>query len=361
MEKTRISHTEEDLPSETVLPGPSAYIRLKAWQLSEMHNSRGRFFCDFQDLAQQGGHEVVVTASHLNGMPGFVEEMLEVCLYHLRREGGGSAVIYERMMSAPILDVDTPAFDEVYRLIVARKATEAHKWARYTALYKVSWGIDKLTLEFLKANGHRLENPKARLARRILVPHSDFSSEPLDPASSGDMERAAITGRVCEALGLLSIFDNETELDIMSLTPKLRALPYFQDGNGYTAFARAFAEANTVVRDKRAAPTWENVGYVVKSLNVMFAFLGLKLECSGSERCGSRLEKRVRSYTHQLSKEGVDKLKYLVRLKARGMKMKGILNDHAREVVSVEDFGRWNANIDNKKSNQNPWRFVGPA
>lgn len=284
--------------------------------------------------------------------PVILPQSLLVTGVHMNREG--ETLIQDMMMAANVIHVGTSEFS---------KSTD--EFAKHAALYKFEFGIDRLSREFLDVNGYAANNYVARVALiavcGLQTGPEESESDAAIHVSTVDMERAAIMGRVCETLGLLSIFDDDTEFDIAALTPKLKALPYFKDGNGFTAFARAFADANTVVKNKKAPPAWEHVGFVVKTLNVMFAFMGLKVRTASEYQKGGRNDHRVRYYTHKLCSEGVSKLKYLVRLKARGMKMRGILNEHARAVVSEEYFGPWESNVDRERLAQNPWRFVGPA
>ena len=57
----------------------------------------------------------------------------------------------------------------------------------------------------------------------------------------------------------------------------------------------------------------------------------------------------------------MERLKYRFRLKARGMRMEGVLNEHARAAVSPEEYGPWEDLVDRGKRVRNPWRFIEAA
>lgn len=230
------------------MPAPTASLLLRSWHRAEKYNAEHRYFEDFSALVREGGHKVTTAVRQVE--KNVVSELLQDIAKYLSDScGSGKQIIIAKILKADgalDLKVDTPAFADVYKRICADEANEDERYAYQAALYKAGWGIARLNKRFLEVHGPgALQSDAVRLARRIVFSVGPNKAVEPDEDAKHDQVKAPMICSIVEALGLRSIFDNETRFDVMDKVPALKELPCFKENDpkgyeSYDNFSRLF-------------------------------------------------------------------------------------------------------------------------
>lgn len=341
------------------MPAPTPSLLLRSWHRAEKYNAENRYFEDFSALVREGGHKITMATVQVE--KNVVHELLQDMAEWLSDKcGTGLQIVIGKILKAEDslkLTVDTAAFAAVFKRICDDEATEEERYAYQAALYKAGWGLARLNKRFLEVHGPgALQSDAVRLARRIVFSVGPNKAVEPDEDAKHDQVKAPMICSIVEALGLRSIFDNETRFDVMDKVDALRELPCFRETGpeGYEAYdmySRLFKGEG-----KDHPIDWTLRTLVTSVINMAFSRLGLKLVAESRQKGSASKGEQVRVYSYTLEDDPKTKtcLAWLFCLRARGIPSRRYVQPHAAEVMAKGDLGHWGILVDPVQS----WPFL---
>ncbi len=301
--------------AEHMLPSPQLFYSVLAHCQARKLNSQRRFFAEFQDLARGEGHAVLVDPAHfqLSGEHVDVPE----------------GVTQRAHMLVSLPDLTGPEFHAIHTRVCENRASDDDKWAHYRHLYKVGWGIDRISAAFVNANGTSPANHAVQLCLRMVVPAArqhDFE----EGAHSLQMLRLALVQPVLTALGWAHPFDLGNPIHVADAHPALMRTDMFRD---YAQAVRAFNARARVPKD------WTEVKVLTKSLQIILGAAGILLRSTGAQ---SRSDGR--SYSYSIDAQHAARMAALVNLRRRRFLAPPL--PAARAYLDTIGYGPWAELVD---------------
>jgi hypothetical protein len=249
------------------------------------------------------------------------------------------------IQARPVVDKD-----DLRRLVgrvLEKDASEDDKWAYYLHRYKLGWGIDVVTPDFVAENGTETRSPKVVQLMRILFPALHVVPDTSTAGREG-LLRAPLIQQTIAALGFRSPFDTE------HVVPNLMAC--WRDSLVTTEMFQKYKDTKRLFHNSRPhVPGWD-AAKVVKAINMVLGAVGLRIVVCNTTRtraAGSRT--RLSSYT--LDADAVATMVELVKLKTRSMHVQPAC-DHVRDALDSCTLPKYGCLIDNAAPSWRGWDVV---
>lgn len=154
-------------------------------------------------------------AMHLNSQIGFYREFKALAEGegHIVKKADDSELLEFNQLASPSekvrhllddVDLSHKEFLELYGKVVTREATEEEHWAVYKHEYKISWGIDRTSSQFVEQNGSELAGPVMEVISQVLFPKQHPDRLPLQCSF---VLKAKLVSEILACLGFKHPFD----------------------------------------------------------------------------------------------------------------------------------------------------------
>ena len=275
------------------VPVESALLAVIAANDAMYLNSQAAFYRAFKTLAEAEGH--IVTRS-------------QECIVEFNKVASRSSKAKHLIEDT---DMTYKEFLEVYGKVVNRQATEEEHWAVYKHQYKLSWGIDLVSEQFVTDNGSELAGSDMQVMSQLLYA-SDYQEDGL-PLRAAYLVKAELIFEVLSCLGFKHPFDVEHKVPQEQLlvlqgktnVSRLMSTKVFADYNNNITL---FSDRAVTAKD------WTKLRNVTDTLKLLLKAAAITFTPTGSRQIQTD-GKRVRQTVFGLDKEETERIAELVRLR----------------------------------------------
>ena len=274
---------------EIFVPKVTPLMLISAHNDAVKLNSQGRFFMEFEDIANSQGHQVSYRKSQVtdkNNSP--TKQSLHVKADHL--------------INSSIIDDDT--FAEIDQRVRNNTASEDDKWKHYKYLYMKGWGIKHIDKNFVDSFGTAVTSVKIKSCMQFIF-KKPFLYDWEDPIDQKYIVQHTFLKEVLKALGWDHPFHINKEIDEESLKARLPGTKMYKDFN-----------KNIRVFSERVETRFEWTPKKIKdSLDIILGSIGLSV-------CSKATQKQIkgqrdRSYSYSIDKKQAAITASLINLRNR--------------------------------------------
>lgn len=287
-----LAHQMIDLPSgdSMLIPKMSPFLLSMAHNEARFLNGQGRFYYEFQDLAESQGHTVACKNIH------------ESVATPKRDKSKPLTVNATILTDTP--DISEAKFQSIDRRIKTCTASEDDKKKSYKHLYKKSWGIDIIDTAFVNQFGTNQSDPAIKSCIKYI-----FSDAVLRDFEHPNVEKMfvqhKIIDEVLKAMGWSHIFDVDRWVEADAAKDALMKLEFFRQ---YEKYIKVFSPRATIHKD------W-NIQHITESLNIVFASIGCTIRSQSKQKRVGATRKRL--YEYAIDSRTAIKTASLVNLRIR--------------------------------------------